>query len=398
MLDDHLQTLVDHLAERLGRSVIVDDVGLRPLAVSAQLGQVDQSRIDAILQRRTDARIRAVIRAARVDRATGPVRIPAKEHLQTLGRCVFPLRVEGRHLGYLWLIDEPRLGPTELQQAAAAAGEAARVLQRRAADESARADHLRRLLDTLLTGDPAVTATAAVELEEAGVPDGGPPFTVALVRTRPPAPSSNQGENPTVDPPAMGSLAHDLRRRFGETHAVVSTSGAELVVLGSANGRLTPAGALAPPPRGLAVGLRCGLPSLQGVRNGVADARFAAEIAGISDRFGGQADWDALGSYSALQHLPRTAHTIRRLSPGLARLTAAGQEAHLETLRLFLDLAGNAQQTAQALFVHRSTVYWRLSSIERVTGIDLSDGETRLGLQLALALSDLLPESPGDAS
>ena len=80
MLEDGLQLVVEQLAERLGRSVIVDDPALRPLAVSAQLGQVDQSRIDAVLQRRTSDPIRAMITEHGLSQARGRENFPAWVH------------------------------------------------------------------------------------------------------------------------------------------------------------------------------------------------------------------------------------------------------------------------------------------------------------------------------
>ena len=42
---------------------------------------------------------------------------------------------------------------------------------------------------------------------------------------------------------------------------------------------------------------------------------------------------------------------------------------------MFLDCAGQASRTAQALGIHRQTLYYRLSRVEKLTGLDLDDGE-----------------------
>ena len=55
MFEQQLQVIADQLAAVLKRSVIIDDAALRPVAVSAQTGLVDASRIEAVLQRRTSA-------------------------------------------------------------------------------------------------------------------------------------------------------------------------------------------------------------------------------------------------------------------------------------------------------------------------------------------------------
>jgi DNA-binding PucR family transcriptional regulator len=57
------------------------------------------------------------------------------------------------------------------------------------------------------------------------------------------------------------------------------------------------------------------------------------------------------------------------------------------TLEVFLDLAGNVKATADALNVHRATLYYRLDRIEQVTGADLDRGEDRLTLHLGIKMA-----------
>ena len=61
MFEQQLQVIAEQLADALERSVIIDDAALRPVAVSAQTGLVDVSRIEAVLQRRTSARHRQML-------------------------------------------------------------------------------------------------------------------------------------------------------------------------------------------------------------------------------------------------------------------------------------------------------------------------------------------------
>lgn len=51
---------------------------------------------------------------------------------------------------------------------------------------------------------------------------------------------------------------------------------------------------------------------------------------------------------------------------------------------MFLDCAGQASRTAAALGIHRQTLYYRLSRIEELTGLHLTEGEDRLLLHMAL--------------
>ena len=63
---------------------------------------------------------------------------------------------------------------------------------------------------------------------------------------------------------------------------------------------------------------------------------------------------------------------------------------------MFLDRAGQAGRTAAELGIHRQTLYYRLSRVEQLTGLDLDDGEDRLLLHMALKGGEALGGS-GDA-
>ena len=56
VFEEHLQHTAEQLARDLGRSVIIDDTGLRPLAITPQTGRLDRTRVEAVLRRQTSAR------------------------------------------------------------------------------------------------------------------------------------------------------------------------------------------------------------------------------------------------------------------------------------------------------------------------------------------------------
>ncbi|WP_262380136.1 PucR family transcriptional regulator [Nonomuraea sp. PA05] len=60
------------------------------------------------------------------------------------------------------------------------------------------------------------------------------------------------------------------------------------------------------------------------------------------------------------------------------------------TLEAFLDNAGDVQLTAEQMFVHRTTLYYRLQRIEELTGVQLASGEDRLAFHLGLKVARLL--------
>ena len=53
------------------------------------------------------------------------------------------------------------------------------------------------------------------------------------------------------------------------------------------------------------------------------------------------------------------------------------------TLEVLIEKQGNVTQAAEALFIHRTTLFRRLNQIKELTGIDLDDGDLMLELQLS---------------
>lgn len=56
----------------------------------------------------------------------------------------------------------------------------------------------------------------------------------------------------------------------------------------------------------------------------------------------------------------------------------------LQTLGTFLELDGNVARTAQRLFTHRHTIYYRLERVRELTGLDVSSTDGREKLSLGL--------------
>lgn len=131
MFEEHLQNIAEQLARDLQRSVIIDDVALRPLAISPQTGKLDRSRVEAVLQRRTSARLRRKLTEHGVFSAREPVSIPGDPQRATLPRLCLPLLAEDQLLGFLWLIDEPALTAEQTRLAQAAVAQAADLLAQR---------------------------------------------------------------------------------------------------------------------------------------------------------------------------------------------------------------------------------------------------------------------------
>ena len=71
-------------------------------------------------------------------------------------------------------------------------------------------------------------------------------------------------------------------------------------------------------------------------------------------------------------------------------LAAENSSEFLHTLETFFEQNGNLSRTAEALFIHRNTLLYRMNRIAAIAGLDMDDPDTRLALQLALICHRML--------
>ena len=67
----------------------------------------------------------------------------------------------------------------------------------------------------------------------------------------------------------------------------------------------------------------------------------------------------------------------------------------LETLEAFCDRLGNLSQTAEKLFIHRNSLLYRMERISQLAGLDMNNPDTRLAVHLALKIRKMLRPPPG---
>ncbi|MFJ2929043.1 PucR family transcriptional regulator [Streptomyces massasporeus] len=151
--------------------------------------------------------------------------------------------------------------------------------------------------------------------------------------------------------------------------STASGTGAAGSGAGAAGPRSSPAAGVATPRSGLA-----------DLATAWAEASAAARAALAEARFGPVAQWASIGPFRLLTALPpEVAH-----DPVARTLLAPVHHELARTAEVFLDCAGQAARAAAELGIHRQTLYYRLSRIEKLTGLDLDDGEDRLLLHMAL--------------
>lgn len=106
--------------------------------------------------------------------------------------------------------------------------------------------------------------------------------------------------------------------------------------------------------------------------------------------------WDETGLDGTLARMPVENFTLADLPPATRDLlTAVNSPILLDTLAAYLSAGGDAQQTARALRIHRSTLYYRLDKLRSAIIGDLSDGTLRRDLHTGLRMARLAGLLPG---
>jgi purine catabolism regulator len=109
--------------------------------------------------------------------------------------------------------------------------------------------------------------------------------------------------------------------------------------------------------------------------------------------------FDSLGIYQLLIQMedePAAERFSQRIVGPLAEYDKVHRSSLMETIIAYFNHHGNVSQTAEALYIHRNTLSYRLERIQELTGQDLEDADERLALQLALKLWQVRPDT--DAS
>ncbi|MFC4472604.1 PucR family transcriptional regulator [Streptomyces xiangluensis] len=381
------QELVDEISGLLGAPATLENRDFELIAFGAydSDSEIDESALDpvrtrSILTRRSTTAVRTWFEGFGIAHATGPVRIPPTPEAGVYrGRVCLPVRHRELVLGYVWLLaDDP--GPTE-EQLDAAMEVTARIGDLLADEAQAGAD-LTRELRAVLTAERGWPRDMAVaELRTALGVRGEGLHTMVCVT---PWPSADPDDAPSVRtiPGATAlctvpwsttgqSLALLVRLRSSTVLTPATSAAARLLreAEGTRTASETPAAGIAAP--------RSGLAELGAAWQ---EASAAAGAALAEPGIGPIAEWAAIGPYRLLTALPaEAAH-----DPVVVPLLDPAHRELARTAEAFLDCAGQAGRTAAHLGIHRQTLYYRLSRVEQLTGLDLDDGEDRLLLHMTL--------------
>jgi hypothetical protein len=392
------QDLVDEISALLGAPATLEDRDFRLIAFGAHdsedAGAMDPVRTRSILTRRSTAEVKAWFERFGIASATGPVRIPADPGAGVLrGRLCLPVRHRGTVFGYVWLLagDAPvptlpyaELADSELDSAMAVCG---RIGAQLADEARARAD-LGPQLNTLLTSESEDRRQAALATLTGPLAAGGPctllcaaPWTAPLpgLRTVPGASALTLVPVPGASGPRLAVLV-----RLAAGADLGPARAAAKVLLAGAPGGPAPTTPATPS----AVGIGTAARTLADLPAAWREASAAARAALARPHLGPVAEWSGIGPYRLLAALPDSGpgHPV---DPAVGPLLTPAHTELARTAEVYLDCAGQAGRTATALNIHRQTLYYRLSRVEQLTGLDLHEGEDRLLLHMSLKAARL---------
>ncbi|MGW3631542.1 PucR family transcriptional regulator [Streptomyces sp. NPDC005122] len=407
------QELVDEISALLDAPATLENRDFELIAFAAygsdgdddfDAAALDPVRTRSILTRRSTPAVRAWFEGFGIARATDPVRIPPTPEAGVYrGRVCLPVRHRGVVLGYVWLLDDD---PGPAQDRLDAAMEVASRIGALLADEAQAGADLTRELRAVLTAERGWQRDMAVaELRAALGPRGEGLHTLVCVA---PWPSADPDDAPSARTvPGATALCTVPWSGRASASAAAAAEGVEpgwslaLLVRLRSPEVLTPALTAAVRFVREAEGERAGGAGVSGARAaaGVAGARVglaelgagwqeasaAARAVLAEPRLGPVAEWSSIGPYRLLTTLPPEAAR----DPAVHTLLSPAHHELARTAEVFLDCAGQAGRTAAELGIHRQTLYYRLSRVEQLTGLDLDDGEDRLLLHMALKAARL---------
>jgi DNA-binding PucR family transcriptional regulator len=396
-----LQRLVDNLGSRLHRSVAIDDLNIRLLCYSSHAGEVDEERMHWVMHRAAPKKVvdhyRRIGVFEEVDLFTRPVRPDLGLRIE---RIVMPIRHDGVLLGFLVLLasDGPLTEDEEglVRQAAA---HAAVILHRELLIDELRQARVGQQLRDLLSGDGSDRRDAAQRLVEEDLFVAGPVTALVVSAPRRSGQLLNDKERTALTVGLERGCRHAPPRHA--IHLTRADHGVVLFAHPASSGRELESFARAIQAdvcksygctaEECYVGIGGQRANLVDVSRSYLEARDAAEAARTIRILGTIVGHTQLGIYGLLTQMSAD-DLSRTMHAGLRRLLDydADTGTLATTLEVYLKNAGDVPRTAAQLSLHRASVYYRLRRIEEIAGVDLSDGDDRLALDLGLKVVRIL--------
>ncbi|WP_406675350.1 helix-turn-helix domain-containing protein [Nonomuraea sp. N2-4H] len=403
-----LFALANAVCALLDAPVTIEDRSSRVLAFSGRQEEADQGRVETVLGRQVPERYLRLLDEQgafkRLYQSREPVYIELPDD-SVINRVAVAVRAGDDILGSIWVAVREPLTP----QRQRALADAAKVVALRLLHERAGADTQRRLRADLLSTVLAGGADAAEAAGRLGIATGRL-CVLAAELTGPAADPGGRAANAATDHAADHVRSESERQRFCDAlalHVAAIHPKAAAALAGSvayAVLPLTPGGgeeeravrvaesflARVGPRHAANVGVGRLAHNLAQVARSRADADRALRVLRHRGVTGQAAGYTAVHFESLLLQVADVAAAEEQAPTGpYQRLLEHDAEHGTElaaTLGAYLDAFGDVNLAAARVHVHPNTFRYRLKRLTEIGGLDLSDPDARLTVQLQMRI------------
>ncbi len=404
-----VEQLVEQLGAKLRRGLSLEDLDGVLLAYSSDQVHADRVRVNLLLSKRVPADVSGWQLAHGISAAVRPVVVPANEDLGMLGRVCVPLLVRGFRVGYLWVQQEETESTATaiLAQLPDVRNELDLLSSLLLDSNTAESENRRRREQDFLAaclGKPAAVAAAA---DREDMLLRGPWQLAVLLQVPSPAAAGTAVAAPaapgTVRSDEADPLAQTLIHRTAALQASIGvddalfSAGAQthaVILFRSAHAGKSHAGPAIVRNRyerelakrsgstsRIILGLSEPFAAPRLLTAAYLQAKVAVQAAAVEPQFPDLLSYGATGVYQLLA----AGRWEQMSSVHYRTVQAAERNAELlPVLELLYDSDGAVQDVADAVHLHRSSVYNRIARVRSLIGTDPLHGLIRLELHMAL--------------
>lgn len=383
-----LDNATQHVADQLGRAVLVFDTELNVLAYSVHDGDVDRGRMSIILHRKATPLAVEMIARSKAKSSRDAVIVPPHEDVQA--RVLMPLRHKGQLYGYLSFSESANINESALRAYTDRLADASETLGallalRELANEDD-ASGRGALMSDLLSATPEDRERAADGLLASRLLASADHYTAVVLRSA----GTRAVDVSRVRLATEKALRDVVRSSAFQAFGTVTESQGMAVIPGDVDPDQIRQ-LLSREPGHIIAGVGGGREKLANINESFREAWLASEtVMRLNEPGQVLADWADIPLDRVLVQLPLDELRMEDLPDGVVRLLGAQSGIDLiRTLDSYLRCGGEAQKTAQLLHIHRSTLYYRLDKIAQLTGHDLADGVVRRDLHTGLRVARL---------
>ncbi|MGO1699218.1 MAG: PucR family transcriptional regulator [Micrococcaceae bacterium] len=384
---DRVQQVVDGLAEALGRSVGIDNGERQHITCSRHFGDEDQLRVSVLVSRTLDPVASEFLYSFQPSDGDGPFQVPSNPNIGIMGRRCYPIPHRDRPVGYIWLIGDASTLEDNLVLDKA---EVLAALLAPELDEKDRLSEAKWAEATRALCTAEGRASLPEIIDSLDLQTGTSVCVLTSWKPQNDRPQSNRAflseQAAHVLPPKQGMRittpisAADGQITVSLMHSATSIETTGLPTVASLPELSKPGLSAATAtsswdsPKHLSRLLSESVISL-----------YLAQRDGSTHTTWSQTGFEGVLLCSSLDNRKQI------VPSGVEELGALNEYRDLvRTVQTFLNESGNIGATADRLHIHRTTLYYRLTKAEKISGYSLKSGTGRMCLDVGIRVLDFL--------